>query len=119
MSKAKKKVTKKTSEKSESSVISVNKPNPLESSPLSSIFNGRVFFSISRNSASASPTSPHNDWCVDVLGLSRNTGELVRERVVSGASYARASSRLGRLMKVITFATINQRRQPGVEDLAS
>ena len=80
-------------------------------SQLKAIFDGKVFFSISR-SISRSNTSGevrHNNWQVDVLGLSREN-ELMRERVVSNASYSLARARLGRLMKVLTFAAIKQQQ---------
>ena len=79
-------------------------------SQLKAIFDGKVFFSISRSiSRNTSGEVRHNNWQVDVLGLSREN-ELMRERVVSNASYSLARARLGRLMKVLTFAAIKQQQ---------
>ena len=82
-------------------------------SQLKAIFDGKVFFSISRsishNTSNTSGEVRHNNWQVDVLGLSREN-ELMRERVVSNASYSLARARLGRLMKVLTFAAIKQQQ---------
>ena len=123
MPKAKKKVSKKVEKEAEKKKQSPSdavassdaKDVPMSADALANlnaIFENKVYFSIAREHSSNG-----RGWCVDVLGLSQEKGELIRERVIADASYGLARAKLKRLMKVLTFAALRA-QEVNVDDLA-